>query len=417
MRISTRESQLQAVRAMQDNQSRLAKTQLQVATGRAILTPADDPSGAGRVLDLRRAAEAQAQYQRNAEAALNRLSLEETTLGSVTGVLQRVRELALQGANGTLSPQDRAAVATEVRERLDELLGLANTRDGQGEYLFAGSQTRTEPFVRTAGAGGPVYGYRGDDLARAVQVSEGLQVRSGDSGQAVFVAIANGNGTFASSEGVLNAGTGVIDAGSLTDPALWTGHDYRITFVTNGAGRLAYQVRDESSGTQVLPAPPADPVAGAPAFPAGGGTIAFAGVQVAIRGTPAVGDTFDIAPSRDQDLLTTVQHLVDALESAAPGPAGQAHFQNALGRAITDLDRGLDNVLQVRGGVGARLNAVESQKAVAEDFELFARESLSALEDLDYAEAVSRLQLQLTVLQASQQAYVKVQGLSLFNYL
>jgi flagellar hook-associated protein 3 FlgL len=262
-----------------------------------------------------------------------------------------------------------------------------------------------------------VFNYQGDDLPRALQVSESLQVRVADSGQEVFVAVANGNGTFATSEGAANVGGAVIDAGSVVDPSAWTGHDYRITFVTNGAGQLGYNVVDTTSGTQVVPTPPANPVADAPALPAGGGTIAFAGVQVTVQGAPAVGDTFTVVPSTERDLLTTVQALVDVLERGASGVACRAHFQNALGRVITDLDRGLDNVLRVRGSLGARLNAVESQRQIAEDFELFARQSLSAVEDLDYAEAVSRLQLELTVLQASQQAYLKVQGLSLFNYL
>jgi flagellar hook-associated protein 3 FlgL len=416
MRVSTYELQRQAVRAMQDNGARLAKTQLQVATGRRILTPADDPAGARRVLDLKQMVAAQAQYQRTADAALNRLSLEEATLASVTDVLQRVRELGLQAANATLTREDRAAVAAEVRERLDELMALANTRDAGGEYLFAGSETRTQPFVRT---GGDTYSYRGDDLVRRLQVGASLQVASGDSGEAVFVAIANGNGTFAAEEGATNTGGGVIDAGSVVDPTAWTGHRYMIALGTNAAGTLVYSVLDQDTGEYVIPAgvtPPADPTPTAPTFTAGD-TIAFDGIQVTIQGTPATGDTFSVAPSAEQDLLTTLQHLVDALETGGTSGAAGAHLENAIGRAITDLDRGLDNLLQVRASVGARLNQVEAQKNIAADFELFARESLSAVEDLDYAEATGRLQLQLTVLQASQQSFVQVQRLSLFEYL
>jgi flagellar hook-associated protein 3 FlgL len=416
MRVSTYDFQRQAVQAMQDNQARLGRTELQIATGRAILTPSDDPSGAKRILDLRQAIDTHRQYQRNADAAYGRLSLEEATLAGVTDVLQRVRELALQGANSTLSRQDRIAVAAEVRERLDELLALANTRDAQGEYLFAGSRSTTLPFERSA-AGGFVY--YGDDLPRRLQLGASLQLSSGDSGQEVFVAIPNGNGTFSTRDAAGNTGSGVIDAGSVVDPGLLTGHEYSVAFVTNADGRRAYTVRDETAGAWVVPsgvAAAGDPAPTAPAYIQGAG-VAFDGLQVGVRGAPAVGDAFRVSPSAEQDLLTTVQSVVEALERDATGSAGQAQFQNALGRALTDLDRGLDNVLRVRATVGARLNEVESQKAIQADFELFARESLSKVEDLDYAEASARLQLQLTVLQASQQAFVKVQGLSLFNYL
>ncbi len=314
MRISTYDFQRQAVQAMQDNQARLAKTQLQVATGRRILTPSDDPSGAKRILDLKQSIEVQKQYQRNADAALNRLSLEESTLESVTAVLQRVKELTVQAGGGVLSATDRGAIAAEVSTRLDELLGLANTRDAGGDYLFAGYRVDTQPFIRTVAGASVSYAYQGDASARRIQVGPTLQVASADSGQAVFVEVPT-----------------------------------------------------------------------------------------------AAGAT--------RDLLSTVQSLVDTLEGAAAGTIDEATYRSQLASAQDDLDLALDHVLTVRARVGARLNEVEAQRDIAADFQLYSTESLSAVEDLDYAEATGRLQLQLTVLQASQQAFVRVQGLSLFNYL
>ena len=87
------------------------------------------------------------------------------------------------------------------------------------------------------------------------------------------------------------------------------------------------------------------------------------------------------------------------------------------GTTLTRLDSALDNVLNTRASIGARLNTVENQKNANESFSVLLQENRSNLEDLDYAEAVSRFEQQLLALQASQQTFVKIQGLSLFNYL
>ncbi|MCU0937396.1 MAG: flagellar hook-associated protein FlgL [Gammaproteobacteria bacterium] len=402
---------------MQDNQARLAKTQLQVATGRRILTPSDDPSGAKRILDLKQSIEVQKQYQRNADSAINRLSLEEATLANVTDTLHRVRELAVQAGNSTLAPQDRRAIAAEVEARLDEMLALANTRDAQGEYLFAGYRVDQIPFSRqTTVAGGVTqtsYAWNGDANERRLQVGASLRVSSADSGQEVFRAIATGNGTFAAAQAVdgvtgrpTNQGTGVIDGGTVLDPAVTPNGPYTLTFTSP----TAYQVTDGLGNTVAGTYTPGAAID----LPGQGGTPVW---RVTVKGSPAAGDSFTVAASADQDLFQTVQNFVDALNLAATGGTAEARFQNALGRTLTDLDRALDHLTQVRAGVGARLNEVEAQRDIAGDFELYSTESLSTVEDLDYAEATGRLQLQLTVLQASQQAFVRVQGLSLFNYL
>lgn len=314
MRISTSEFQRQAVQAMQDNQTRLAKTQLQVATGRRILKPSDDPAGARRILELRQTIEQQRQYQRNGGVALDRLSLEESALEGVTAALQRVKELAVKAGGGALAAADRAAIATEVSEVLSGVLALANTRDAGGDYLFAGYRVDAAPFESSNVGGTTMFSYKGDESGRRIQVGPSLRVLSADSGQSVFVDVP----------------------------------------------------------TQV------------------GGT---------------------------RNLLSTVQSLVDALETVASGSLDEAAYRSQLAACQGDLDLALEHILTVRASVGARLNQIEAEQATAAEFELYAKESLSSLEDLDYAEASGRLQLQLTILQASQQAFASVQGLSLFHYL
>ena len=398
MRISTSQMHFSATNALLDQQSKLSRTQLQVATGRRILTPADDPVASATLLDLKQTRELTARFQLNADAARARLALEESTLGAVSDALVRVRELAVQGNNDTLSDTDRRSLAQEVRQIVDQLLGLANTRDNNGDYLFAGHQGNVRPFAANSSGG---FDYYGDDGTRMIAIGPGREVQDADSGTAVFRAIRNGNGTFATADGAGNTGTGIIDAGTAT-PA-FVPDTYTITFTQAlPTDPITYQVDGAASGN-VIPA-------GTPYVE--GAEISFNGVVVSITGTPADGDTFTVSPAANQDLFTTVQNLAVALEDT---DATARH--NAINRVLADLDQAEENITNVRTSVGARLNAIDAQVRNNEDQILALDETLSLIGDLDYAEAVSRLNLQLTGLQAAQQAFVRVQNLSLFNFL
>ena len=398
MRISTSQMHFSATNALLDQQSKLSRTQLQVATGRRILTPADDPVASATLLDLKQTRELTARFQLNADAARARLALEESTLGAVSDALVRVRELAVQGNNDTLSDTDRRSLAQEVRQIVDQLLGLANTRDNNGDYLFAGHQGNVRPFAANSSGG---FDYYGDDGTRMIAIGPGREVQDADSGTAVFRAIRNGNGTFATADGAGNTGTGIIDAGTAT-PA-FVPDTYTITFTQAlPTDPVTYQVDGAASGN-VIPA-------GTPYVE--GAEISFNGVVVSITGTPADGDTFTVSPAANQDLFTTVQNLALALEDT---DATARH--NAINRVLADLDQAEENITNVRTSVGARLNAIDAQVRNNEDQILALDETLSLIGDLDYAEAVSRLNLQLTGLQAAQQAFIRVQNLSLFNFL
>ena len=195
MRISTSWIFQQGVNAMLDQQSTLAKTQQQLATGQRILTPSDDPSASTRVLELDQLIDTTKQYQRNSDYAETRLKLEETVLSDVGDVLQRIRELAVRANNDTLSAGDRNAIAKEVRINLDALLQLSNSKDATGEYLFAGNRVATEPFIDN-GAGN--YSYDGDQGVRKLQIGPSRQVSVGDAGDNVFMKVDDGAGGISS---------------------------------------------------------------------------------------------------------------------------------------------------------------------------------------------------------------------------
>ena len=394
MRIATSQIFSRGLGAILDQQASLSRTQLQVATGQRILQPSDDPAGAKRVLDLNESLALTQQFQSNAETAVSRLGTEDAILGAISNILQRVRELALQGNNATVSGNDRAALAIEVRERLAELLGLSNSTDGKGEFLFSGFSTRTQPFVAD-GAGG--FTYNGDQGVRQVQVAAGFRVADSHSGTEVFQAILNGNGTFRTSESGANTGNGVISPGTVTNLAAWVPDTYQINFVT----ATDFEVRDSSAGLVTS------------GTYTSGGAITFNGVQTTVSGTPVSGDSFTVAESNNQDLFTTVQSLAVAFEGGFP----QAPLNNAVNRVLSDLDQTMENVLQTRAQVGARINAIDSEREVNTDLELLISQDLSGVQDVDLVEVITLLNQQLGALQAAQLSFVKVQNLSLFNFI
>ena len=148
-----------------------------------------------------------------------------------------------------------------------------------------------------------------------------------------------------------------------------------------------------------------------------GAPIAFRGVQVVVSGEPAAGDTFSVNRSRGEDIFTSINDIVTALRQPANTPAANAKLATALNGSLQQIDQASDHLLGVRGQVGARLSSLDTADAVREDLQLDLASSLSDLRDLDYAEALARMNQQLVGLQAAQMSYSKISQLSLFNYL
>jgi flagellar hook-associated protein 3 FlgL len=308
MRISTSWTQQSIVNSMLDQQSRLNQTQMQLSTGKKILTPSDDPVAAARIIDLNQSIKQTQQYQSNSDAARQRLSLEDGVLQNATTLLQRINELGIQGLNATNSPSDRTAIATEMEGLNEQLLGLANTKNANGEYIFSGFKCATPPFSKNMAGGG--YTYNGDSNQRLIQIGETRQIADGDPGSNVF-------------------------------------------------------------GAPTGPLPAAVPAAG------------------------SITNVFE-----------AIDKFVADLKANAPNSA-----------SLDDISKASDKILSANSSVGIRLNVLDSQDNTNSDFVLSMQTVLSETEDLDYAEAISKFNLQTVSLQAAQQAFAQVKKLSLFNYL
>ncbi|KAA0072269.1 flagellar hook-associated protein FlgL [Rhodanobacter sp. T12-5] len=399
MRVSTSWMQQQSVGSMMDRQSDLSDINTQLSTGKRINQPSDDPVGAARALDLTHVTADTAQYQRNITSANARLGLEDQSLSNVTNVLGRVRTLLLQAANGTQTDETRGDIAAEMVQLRQQLLGQANSKDGQGEYIFAGNRTGTEPFASQNGVT-----YVGDDGQRMVAAGPGLQVATGDPGSAVFANIPTGNGTFAISAAAANTGSAVAGASSVSDPhanpSAWDGGSYSIVFTAADT----YEVRD--GGGAVLDSGSYDPAVG--------GSVSFRGAQVAFSGTPAAGDSFALGASSTQDVFTTLDKIIGTLQQPN---GGGADTQNDINTQFANLDQAINTITRTRGAVGARMNALDQQSGLNDDLTLQYKSALSDVQSVNYYDAISQLGAQTTALQAAQQTFTKIQGSKLFDYL
>ncbi|WP_217477068.1 flagellar hook-associated protein FlgL [Stutzerimonas stutzeri] len=404
MRISTLQAFNNGVTGIQRNYSNATRTQEQISTGNRILTPADDPVASVRLLQLEQQQNVLGQYDSNLTAAKNSLTQEEVTLNSVNTVLQRVRELAVNAGNGALDPQDRKAIAAELGEREDELLSLMNTRNARGEYLFAGFQGKTQPFVRAADGS---YSYQGDEGQRKLQIASSLSIPISDSGKSIFESVTNAGrlGAAVSDQATSTlkvSGALVSDEVSFADLG-----GLEITFGAS-PNEKSYSVADASGNVISTGSLNNDEKKE--------NKLVVGGVTLFISGQPTAGEVITIPENGNpkQGVLDTIANLRKALEEPATDNAG---VRDAVAVALTNLDHGMVSVDAARGNIGARLNVIETTQTDNADVTLVNKGVQADLRELDYAEALSRLSMQTVVLEAAQQSYVKIAGLSLFNVM
>jgi len=388
---------------MLQQQDTLIKTQQQLSTGRRVLTPADDPIAAAQALNVSQSISLNQQYSVNRTTADSSLKLEENVLKKVTALLQDVHESAIRAGTASFTDADRVIVAKEIRSQLESLVGLTNTTDEKGQYLFSGYQATTKPFTQS----GLNVQYQGDQGQRLSQVGPSRQLAISDPGTDIFERIKDGNSVFTTAANSLNLGTGVIDVGSVVNPANLTGNNYEINFTVT-AGVTTYDIVNTTTAT---------PVSSGNSYTNSSSTINFDGMQFSIKGDPTNGDKFTVSPSSNKSMFQTIGDFISALEKPSTGQPGGTRFANVLSSTLQNINNSLENVLTKQSAIGARLQEIDTLGSVGEDQEIQFENLLSNLQDVDYAKAISDLQRQQLYLQAAQQSYVKVSGLSLFNYI
>lgn len=396
IRIASSTLYQQTADALGRNQTQLLQIQNQMGSGLRIMTAADDPVAAGQVLGVNQSLGDIHQWQANATALQSSLGLEDSALSGVGAALTQIQTLAVQSNSAALSDSDRQAIAAQMKQQLDVILQHANAQDATGNYLFGGTQSGAAPFAPSSGGAS----YAGNSNVRMLPLGPTSEIAAGDPGDAVFMQIQSGDGQIAVSAASTNTGSASLGSAQVNDPSQWGGASYTLKF---SAGQ--YQVLDAGNA-----------VVSSGAYTAGQ-AIAFRGVSLTINGAPADGDSFSLGPSTTQSLFTTVQNLIKAVTAPATSAAQRAQNQTTWYGAQQALATAQTHVSNVLAGVGSREQAVNNTVTQLQSRSTQLKTTLSGLQDLDYAAATTQLSQVKVTLQAAEQSYAQIQGLSLFNYI
>jgi flagellar hook-associated protein 3 FlgL len=406
MRISTKSIYENATTQLNTLQSNMARTQTQLATNKRMLTAADDPIASARALEVTQSKSLNDQYATNRSNANSSLALVEGALSDSGDLLMDVQTLVVQAGNGSLSKQDRNMIATEIETRMQDLIGVANTADGSGGYLFSGYRGTTIPFIQTdTGAT-----YQGDQGQRKLQVGSSRSIAISDSGSSIFENNRTGNGSYQTVMVDGNQGGAIAATGSVSDASKLTGHNYTLTFKVTGTPAVTTYSVVDASGAPAGPLPTDEPYVS-------GKQITFDGTSFAIHGAPADGDKFEVKPSEKESVFTTMTNLVNALRDSGDDTTSRATLSNKLNTASENLKSSLDNILTVRASVGSRMKELDYLDSSGSDLGLQYDATLSKLQDLDIAKAISQYATQQTTLEAAQKSFKTMSSLSLFNYI
>lgn len=402
MRVATANAYDSTIDLLAKRQADLANQQERLATGKRVLKPSDDPVAATLAeTAANRLSRVQADL-RALESSRTSLQQAESALAESGNLMQRVRELLVTAGNGTFGPSEREDIARQLEGLREQLLGVANLRDNAGRTLFGGLGGAQVPFVDTYGppsAGVVFAGQRGQAAAGNTSLPQALD------GDAIWMRIPRGNGSFTLALDPANAGSVRTDLGQVSDPGLLTGAEYEIGFA-EVAGQMQFNVFDQTNGVSVL--------SGVPYV--AGQTVSFDGLSIRMDGNPADGDRVAVRPATaPTDIFRVVQDAIDALRYQ--GANRGAHQAQELGRVMIELDAGMDRVLLARGRAGEWLNRADSLdsllKGRSNDFEI----EKSRLEDLDMIKGISDFQNKQVALEAALKSYAQVQRLSLFQFV
>jgi flagellar hook-associated protein 3 FlgL len=412
IRMSSSQLFSRGVNSMLDVQRAVSKTQEQISTNKRVLTPADDPIAATRILQLNQELADMEKYNSSLSLVGNRMLREETALIGISERLQKAQEIVIQSGNAVLNADQRKYLATELQTIVDSMAAFMNSRDSSGEYLFSGYQGKTQPFVKDADGR---YQYQGDEGQRFVQVGPVTSIAANDSGFQVFMNVPSIKPNVETSA---SFGNTAIPPAQISKAQIGN-EELFANFAPNSAAiefgpvnnisppGLNYTVRQISDGRVLAQNVPY----------VSGNEIQFAGLVMRVQGQPAEGDSFIVESTNKKGLLEGLQDFIADLQRLGDSAGDRAILADSIATSLGNLDNAQVQLLQTRSAVGARMNQIDAAQSSNADFKLTIQTALSELQDLDYAKAISQLTQETFVLEAAQTSFAKISRLSLFDLI
>jgi flagellar hook-associated protein 3 FlgL len=398
MRVSTANSYDTTISTLARRQADLAAQQERLSTGKRVLRASDDPVAASMAEAAQNRLSRVQGDLRAMQASSSSLAQAESGLAESGDLIQKARDLILSAGNGAYGPTERKDIARQLSGLREQMLGVANRQDNAGRALYGGLGGSTTPFVDLYGPTGDAVQFQGQ---AGQQAAGNTSLPQALDGNAIWMQIPMGNGSFTVASN--NPGLSVVPS-AVPPPAAATAQRYDITFADVG-GVIQYSVTNLDTGAPV--AGPTDMPHPPPA------TIAFDGVSFDVQNAASDGDRIQLRAEKT-DIFQVMQDTVDALEPGAINDAGRTQ---ALGRALSQLDSGLDRVLLGRGLAGELLNRADSLESMLDSRAVAYETEKSLLEDLDLIKGISDFQNQQVGLEAALKSYAQIQRLSLFEFV
>jgi len=399
-RIGTANMYDSTINNLGSRQSSLVDLMEKTTAGKRVLRASDDPVAAAQAERARTRITRSENDQRVLGAQRDVIAQGESELGKAHSALQDFRDLVVQAGNGSYDQVARDALVQQMESLREQILGYANAKDSNGLPIFRGLGSPDTPLQSTP-------------PGSSSQLNPGQNTGSDNGlpisldGHAAWLNVPTGNGVFVVNGAASNSGKAWADVGSVTDPSQVTGDSYTLVFTKDPTtGEISYEI-NSSSATATNPVVAATPYKE-------GQAITVGGQQISIKGTPADGDSFTMSPSTRTDIFSV---LDQAIATVKGGTGGSTALQQGLGRALSELDSGMNRVQAMRSYAGDQLKRADSLESNMKDQALTQEGARSRAEDIDMITALSQVETQKVGLQAALQSYAQMQKLSLFNYI
>jgi flagellar hook-associated protein 3 FlgL len=401
MRISTGQMFQQNTTSILEKQSATNTIMAQISSGKRVNTAGDDPVAAIGIDNLKQKNALVDQFVKNIDYATSHIQQAESQLGQADTLAGSMKELVLRGANGSMTTAERQVIADDMRQSLEQLMSIANTKDESGNYIFAGNKTNSTPFALD---NNDQVVYSGDSGTRKSNIAAGVQVNTNVSGDAAFMNAANAMGDYGVNYSSTQQGDFVVTSAKVTDSTTYTTGSYSFSFADDGAGGLNVSVTDSA----------APPVTTVTAFDASV-PVSVNGMAVKIDGEPKANDSFSIKEQPQVSIFETFSKAIALFESGddAQTPAGKSE----LAQLLNNIDSGVNQMSQQRSVTGNSLKALQQYSDNHTDEKLINTSALSRLEDLDLASAITEFEKQQLALNAVSSVFSKISSTSLFDYI
>ncbi|MCG3730509.1 flagellar hook-associated protein FlgL [Vibrio cincinnatiensis] len=376
-------------------ENKVHHNQAQLASGKKLLSAGDNPLATHYIQNVTQQEEQLRQYLDAIVLVRNRLEHQEVIISNTEDFADKTKRMVMEMINGSLSPEDRAAKAREIEEISNNFFNLANVQDESGNYIFAGTKPKNQPFFRDNSGN---VSYYGDDYQRKMKISSSLEVPFNTPGSHIFMNIDNPFGDFEPNYDLRDGSELLLERATNTNPD--DSASYKVTFVDMQNGNFAYQLERDGEVVAVDDLNPRD-------------GIQYQGVTIQLKGQITAGDSISLTPRKTFSVFDSFKQAIDL----SKGSVSDASNTAKLHQVTEEFHTAFIHLNKARTEVGARLSTLDIQEDQHEDFKISLASSKSQFEDLDYSQAVIEFNENSRALQASQLAFGKTKDLTLFNYL